>query len=552
MKNSKKYKSRKVGKYKEKTKNFKFFLLLFYFSTFPLFFTSFSFADTVVRVGVYEDAPVVFKDSSGRVSGIYVDILDKIAGKEKWDIEYIFGTWAECLQNLQSGQIDLLVDIAYSEERSIIYDFTKEFLISNWGQAYVGKKSGIQSILDIKDKIVAGVGSDIYYLEFKKLLKDFNIECKFIEAGDYIGVFKLLSEKQADVGIVNRLSGAQYDKDYSVDKTAIIFSPIELRVAAAKDKNKNFLEVIDSDIAQLKKDKDSFYYRTLDKWLGSMRLRQFPKWLLWFLASAAGLLVLFIFWNILLKTQVASCAVELRKTQDQLIQAAKMQVVGGLASGVAHEVKNPLAIILQGVEYLEKKIPADDKNISFALTNIKAAVERADNIVRSLMDFSRASKLDMEPANLNFVIERSLGLLKNHFDKYHILLTKDMKQDIPDVKIDKNKIEQVLINLLMNSVQAMPNGGNILIKTYKSGSQVAVEIEDSGAGIPKEAMAKIFDPFFTTKRNQGGTGLGLSVVKSIVEMHNGQIEIKNKTAGGVRVKLVFKGGGHGKEKNINS
>ena len=144
-----------------------------------------AFAETVVKVGVYEDTPVVFKDAEGKVKGIYVDILDKIAAKEKWKIEYVFGSWEQCLDRLKSGEIDLLVDIAYSENRSNYYDFTHEYLISNWGRAYAKKNSGVQSILDLKGKTIAGVTNDIYYLEFIKLLKDFKIECTLFKTNDY-------------------------------------------------------------------------------------------------------------------------------------------------------------------------------------------------------------------------------------------------------------------------------------------------------------------------------------------------------------------------------
>ncbi|MDD5355960.1 MAG: ATP-binding protein, partial [Candidatus Omnitrophica bacterium] len=230
-------------------------------------------------------------------------------------------------------------------------------------------------------------------------------------------------------------------------------------------------------------------------------------------------------------------------TQEQLIQAAKMQVVGSLASGVAHEVKNPLTIVLQGVEYLEKKISCADQNVYSVFNNIKIAVERADSIIRGLLDFSRISKLDMEMENINSLCERSLSLLKHQFDKCRIQVINDMQPDIPTIKIDRNKIEQVLINLLMNALQASSEGGKIIVRTYfkNSSKEVILEIEDNGSGLPEAALSKIFDPFFTTKRAKGGTGLGLSVVKSIVGMHNGKIEIKNNRSGkGAIAILTFK------------
>ena len=243
---------------------------------------------------------------------------------------------------------------------------------------------------------------------------------------------------------------------------------------------------------------------------------------------------------------------KLKETQSQLIQAAKMQVVGGLASGVAHEVKNPLAIILQGVEYLSKKLPADDKNISLTLEYITNAVERADTIVRGLMDFASISQLNMVSQKLTPILDKALMLLKHKLDKNHVQLKKDFPENLPELEIDGNKIEQVFLNLFMNAIDAMPDSGVLSVRQYikqsaaeaadpeKAGAdRLVVEVSDTGSGISEEALKRIFDPFFTTKRAKGGTGLGLSIVKNILQMHNAEINIANKPEGGTMVTVEF-------------
>ncbi|MFH0856164.1 MAG: ATP-binding protein [Candidatus Omnitrophota bacterium] len=502
-----------------------------------------------VKVGIYEDAPLLFIGDGGKPKGICVDILGKIASKEGWTIEYVPGSWPQCLERLKAGEIDLLADIVYTQARSEIYDFTFESIISDWGEAYARKGSGIQSILDVRNKVIAGVNNDIYYLEFKKLAKAFKINCNFIEAGDYSGVFRLLEEKRADAGIVSRLYGAQRASPGNINKTAIVFSPEDARLASPKGKNRALLEAIDRNIAGLKKESNSFYYKTLEKWLGNAKARRISQFLTWFSVSALGLLLLFMLLSAILKAQVArrtkdltAAYAKLKETQEQLIQAAKMQVIGGLASGVAHEVKNPLTVILQGVEYLEKKVSSENQDIYPVLNNVKIAVEKADNIIRGLLDFSRVSKLDTRLEDINSVCERALSLLSHQFERNGIQVIKEMQPGIPAIMLDKNKIEQVVINLLMNAVQAVPKGGKIRLRTYcrGAGGEVSLEVEDNGPGIPQEALGRIFDPFFTTKRSSGGTGLGLSVVKNIVEMHKGKIEIKNNSGSGAIAVLTFK------------
>lgn len=250
----------------------------------------------------------------------------------------------------------------------------------------------------------------------------------------------------------------------------------------------------------------------------------------------------------------------LKETQSQLIQAEKMKVVGGLASGVAHEVKNPLATILYGVTYLSEHLNVDDAKIKSVLENIKQAVDTSNTIITNLLDFASLNKLDKKKENLNTVLERTLALIQHEVDKRRIEVTKKFDQAIPEINIDRNRIEQVLVNLILNAVYALSDNGKVELKTYcqtlsdesaaalsphisgfeSQQTVVVFEVEDNGEGIPEDKMDKIFDPFFTTRRGSGGVGLGLSVSKNIMDNHGGKIRIENKREGGVRARLIFK------------
>ena len=240
---------------------------------------------------------------------------------------------------------------------------------------------------------------------------------------------------------------------------------------------------------------------------------------------------------------------ELRATQSLLIQSAKMEVVGKLAAGVAHEVKNPLAIILMNAGYLKDNVKTKDENISSALEDIMGSICRADTIVKGLLDFSSISKLEIETLDIHSLIDKALLLVKYTREKNNIRLAKNFAKDVPAVSVDKNKIEQVFLNLFMNAIQAMPSGGELKVSTFQAGASdkrqmVMVQIEDSGAGLTEIVMNNMFIPFVTTKHSSGGTGLGLSIVKNIMEMHEGKITLENKTKdSGVRATLWFKTGG---------
>ena len=262
-----------------------------------------------------------------------------------------------------------------------------------------------------------------------------------------------------------------------------------------------------------------------------------------------------------LEELVASRTVELRKTQAQLIQAEKMEIVGRLSSGIAHEVKNPLAIILQGLEYLSRKIPSQQEDLVATLKYMAEAVSRADNIIKDLLDFAGVSLVEKQPQEIIPIVEKCLVLMKHSLDKLHIELIKDFENGLPRVKVDKNKIEQVFLNLFENAAQAMAKGGKLKVKVseesvsendegagkrkediFHPGEEIIkIEIVDTGPGIPENLLDKVFDPFFTTKRNMGGTGLGLSIVRSIMEMHRGRIKIANKqNEAGVKATVWFK------------
>ncbi len=250
---------------------------------------------------------------------------------------------------------------------------------------------------------------------------------------------------------------------------------------------------------------------------------------------------------------------KIEKEQERLVYAEKMKVVGGIASGIAHEVKNPLSTIECGIAYLSENLSIEDANCKEVMNEIKYAIKKANSIISDLLDFSAIKKLNKQKTDLNAVIERTLSLLNHHIQKNNIILNTNLDPTIPMVIIDSNRIEQVLINLLLNAIKAMPDGGDLIVKTisrelreefedtlliegadYKSGDIiVVVTIEDTGCGIAEEDMDKLFQPFFTSSYNDG-IGLGLYVSRNIMELHHGIIRISNREEGGVRAMLVFK------------
>ena len=249
---------------------------------------------------------------------------------------------------------------------------------------------------------------------------------------------------------------------------------------------------------------------------------------------------------------------ELRDVQLQLIDAEKMKLVGRLAAGVAHEVKNPLAVVKMGTEFLSLHEMARESDVRETLSGMADAVTRADAVIRGLLDFSAPKTLEVRPESLNGVIERALTLVRGELKG--IAIEREFARSLPVVHLDVGKISQVFINLLTNAAHAMEDGGSITVRTYAKQltgvgtnmsdqrlesfrvgqTLVIAEIDDTGHGIPEDKMAKIFEPFFTTKPTGKGTGLGLSVVKTIVDLHGATIDLRTLPSGGTRATVMFR------------
>ncbi len=255
--------------------------------TFILLFTSSGLADArPVKVGVYDNAPISFQDKSGKYRGLGVEVLEYIAAQEGWNIEFVFGTFKEHLKRLENGEIDVLVYIAYTEERALIYDFTNEALIANWGIVYTWPDSDIHIITDLNGKRVAILEKSILSPAFNKLAKSFAIEFEEIDVNSNTEGFELVSEQRADAVIVNRIFGLINAIQFNLEKTDIIFSPTEVRYATPKGKNVDLILAIDKYLKILKSDKQSIYYQLFNSAFKlETPVRLLPKWIFW----AAGL-----------------------------------------------------------------------------------------------------------------------------------------------------------------------------------------------------------------------------------------------------------------------
>jgi two-component system NtrC family sensor kinase len=236
---------------------------------------------------------------------------------------------------------------------------------------------------------------------------------------------------------------------------------------------------------------------------------------------------------------------ELKRTQAQLIQSAKLAAIGEMAAGVAHEVNNPLTSIIGFTQLLLPKVDDNDRMKQY-LQIIDREAERTRTIVRGLLDFARRTEPRRAPANVNEIVQSTMTLVRHQAKGAGVTIKESCDENLPLVSLDADQIKQVFLNMMTNAIQAMPDGGDLKVVTaYWPQAQrpesvegmdsvdcVTIEFHDTGVGISEEDLPHIFDSFFTTKEVGQGTGLGLSISHSIVEKHGGKIEVESDVGRG--------------------
>ena len=220
-----------------------------------------------ISVGVYDNKPLVFSTEDGKVQGVIIDLLDTVAAQEDWELDYVVCVWSECLEQLGSGELDLLVAIAFSQERAGRYRYNSEVVLRNWGQIFAHTDSGIESVLDLASKRVVGKAGDIHFLALRELTADFGVASTFIEVDSYPAMFLLLDKGQVDAVVTNRLYGRGQDHSAAVVATPIMFNPISVHIAGPPGEDDGVLETIDTALSSWKADPSSPYHSAIANWI---------------------------------------------------------------------------------------------------------------------------------------------------------------------------------------------------------------------------------------------------------------------------------------------
>ncbi|MCK5074691.1 MAG: transporter substrate-binding domain-containing protein [Bacteriovoracaceae bacterium] len=489
-----------------------------------------------INVGVYQNLPKVFIDENKKPGGFFVDLLEHIAKKEKWQLNYVECNWNNCLNMVEKGELDLFLDVAFSKKREKKFIFNKEVALFSWSRIYRRRKLIINSFIDLSDKTIGILKGSIQMNKIKNITAGYGFKPKYVYFDSFEEMFSSVGNGKVDTIVVNKFIGKENEKKYNMIKTNIALSPTNLHYIIPKRGNKKLLNTIDKYLILLKNDKKSAYYKTLNKWITQKESLIIPFWM--YILLFCLLVVIFVIhlFNNHLKKVV-------KARSEQLANSMNMAFIGMNTSEIIHNLNNPLTSLLTRAEMLLKTYP-HDKNVK----KLISASNKIKQTIGSILKKTRTNYNEsLQETNINDILIEELELFKiRPFFKNEVNLKLELN-DIKPVLAVPNHFNQITGNILENAIDSMigRETRELLIKTSSQNKRVKVEISDTGCGISQNNLNKIFDPLFTTKTyKEGGnkpvgTGLGLYSAKRMIESYRGDISIASSQGKGTTVSFTI-------------
>lgn len=550
-------------------------------------------AGQTVRVGLYQNSPKIGITAEGRGEGIFIDILEAIAAREGWQIEYVPGSWGEGLARLEAGEIDLMPDVARDTEREMRFLFHDEPVLSSWNQIYTLPDAGVRALPDLAQRRIAVLEGSVQQDQLQQLLATFSLSATLRAFPSYAEAFAAVAAGESDAAVTNRFFGIRHAAHFGLVDTAIIFSPSRLFYAMKRGGDRSLLATIDRHLLAMKADPSSVFFRSHARWTVQAESPKtaLPAWIAKAAMLVIGLLIASALWVWMLRRQVrvktreitqrneeitrlahgleqrvAERTAELADTNRELLTAKHAaesadRLKSAFLATMSHELRTPLNSIIGFTGILLQGLAGPLSNEqAHQLGMVRDSARHLLALINDVLDISKIEAGELRiahaPFDLAASVEKVAGIVRPLAERKGLTLELD-KPPVPCVMTgDARRVEQILLNLLTNAIKFTEHGRATLQLEYPApsagdehivagaGPTVAkLTVRDTGMGIRAEDMPLLFQPFrqidSALSRQHEGTGLGLAICKRLATLMGGDITVESEWGHGSRFTLTL-------------
>ncbi len=514
-----------------------------------------------LRVGFYENPPKIFRDAEGQPTGFWPEVTEAILTGLGYDFEYINCEWETCLEMVRQGQLDLMPDVAFSEERAQQFQFINEALIYSWSTIVTSEEVEIASLQDFEGKRIAVLANSIQERDLSRVLREEGLKSKLIWTSSVQGAIDAILVGDADMAITNTFFAVKMAEQNSLRIPELPFQVNSYHYIVPPDAPRSFVQAMNLASYRQQMTFGSEFHSAEYEWI-SFHKAPLPRWLITAALVAASVLLLsgaliFVLRRVVRArtldlantVKALSTEMDLRKKAEKFaLETQKFDAIGRLVGGVAHDFNNLLSVIMGNLELLKDQKELEATSLKFT-DQALLATKRGAKLTYDLLSFGRRAQLVPQVLRIDLVLDGIEDMLRRTLPE-NISVEFSYDPHLKAVLLDQGQLENAILNLVLNARDAMPGGGTLTISVTSLSSdetkgsetsldQVVVSVIDTGIGIKDEALSKVFEPFFTTKEIDKGSGMGLAMVHGFVTQSGGQISIHSAWEQGTTVELRF-------------
>lgn len=524
-----------------------------------------------VKVALTELKPSLYTDEQGKPSGFFVDLIEDLAGKEGWNVQWISGTISESWERLAAGDIDLIPAVTITPERAKLYDFNNESALSIWSQVYARPDSGINTILDLDKKRIAmvrGASSGTALMEYAQ---KFGVNATYLEKDRPADLYVAVSSGEADALVVYNSAGQDEAKKYGLVATPVMFNPAQFVFAVLKGKNQDLLRSIDPYIAAGKKNPSSIYSQAMQKWYGIESRDVIPVFLWWILVGVVCLAVLFVVMSYILRREVSRQTAELSRQNEELQSEvanrtrAEMELVRKNEELRAtyeqlaameeelrenfQELKKSEHALMQArkkLNLLNTLTIRDIKNAFYILSGYLQISKESDSPEEAELYYNKEQKIMQSVKDTLTFAEKyqNLGINQPRWQTVlHVLLYAISHLDLsnisrtvelPEIEIFADPLfEDVFLALMETIVMQGPGVTRIDLRCRQNAEGITILVESDGPGIPAEDKEQVF-----TWEHMGKGGTSLFLAREILSITDILLQETGEPGNGIRFEIM--------------